>query len=232
MNDENNGDVSKKNNIWLVHSKRFQGIPLLQAVSASKANTLLQNITNPNQRNPLFWFLCIKMVKFWSYNLCCWKHFIITTVSQVFVFIRIQLFRFIHVNYLNKWAYDQLLLLSSSKTFLLYISGHEECISWSIQATIVVLSIHSTIVVNIKVGAFRLFGSIEFSFYLNHLVLLMNSHSYFKTHLQYFNFDFSPFLLKLLLWSHTLSCWNSRRRKQGKSSCYIYTGTIVSNYIC
>ena len=42
----------QENNIWLVNSKKTQGITLFQSIAASKDNTLLQNITTADQRTP------------------------------------------------------------------------------------------------------------------------------------------------------------------------------------
>ena len=48
---------------------------------------------------------------------------------------------------------------------------------------------------NIKIGAVILFDQIRVYFSLTDFVFLMHLHSYFKTHLQYFNFNFFTFLL-------------------------------------
>ena len=45
-----------------------------------------------------------------------------------------------------------------------------------------------------------------------------------------FLFSIFIFLLQFLLWSHTLCCWNICLRKRGRSSCFVYVDTIVSNY--
>ena len=43
--------------------KKLQGIPLFQTVVASKADTIIQNLTTDKQRTPLFYLLCIEMMK-------------------------------------------------------------------------------------------------------------------------------------------------------------------------
>ena len=55
-NDENYEQLRKKNNIWLFDYKILQGITLFQSVSASKDDTIPQNLTTAYQRTPNKWF--------------------------------------------------------------------------------------------------------------------------------------------------------------------------------
>ena len=54
----------QENNILLVNLKNCKGCPFFMPLPLSKADTLLHNLTTANQRNPIFYFLCIKMTVF------------------------------------------------------------------------------------------------------------------------------------------------------------------------
>ena len=70
-------------------------------------------------------------------------------------------------------------------------------------------------------------------FWLNWICIFDGLTLILQDTLTVFSFSiFFTFLLKLLLWSHTISCWKTRRRKWGKPSCYVYRDKIVSNFTC
>ena len=73
--------ISKNNNIWLVNFKKLQGIPLFQAVSASKANTFIPNLATDDKifsNKQIYLFLCINLI---------WKR--PTLIFQTFPMIKI-----------------------------------------------------------------------------------------------------------------------------------------------
>ena len=67
------------------------------------------------------------------------------------------------------------------------------------------------------VDSFHIFDALKFILHHSHI---------------FFNFRFYHIPIKKFLWSHTICCLNNHHHRRDKSSCSVYTDTIVSNYTC
>ena len=81
--------------------------------------------------------------------------------------------------------------------------------------------ISSTIILNSKVNAVVWFVWIKISFHLTDSVFLMHSHSYFKTHLQCFHFQFYHIPTTIFTLKSHSSLLKNHHCKNSKSSCYV-----------